>query len=197
MCHFPKLKPIVRDMYKKHVDREHFMAKTKNTMFDVIICTDTVQNEVLLGGQGINWACVMQLSDEFELTMNDDDFYALRDKLDIKKGGQQKFGSYLFLKSIFDQAPTHCKGIPVQPDVMQRWYRNRGKVQNNGEKTVFYRWVDQDKSGHQAHNFDKTEAYFGRKVADYCRRNNISSQWITEQQAAGMNISIVKYPWMH
>lgn len=196
MYHFPQLRLLIFDMKKKHNDREHYTAKAQDTIFDIIICLDRIPHEVLIGGQGINWACSMELSDEFEMSMDDDDFYELRKKLNIKKGGAIKFGSYIFMKTIFDQSPKQCSGKPVQPNVMKRWYRNRCKVNNPEEQTVFYRWVDQTKSGHKAHNFDKTELYFGRRVADYCRRNNISSQWITEEQAEKMHIGTVKYPWM-
>ena len=78
---------------------------------------------------------------------------------------------------------------------MQRWYPNRINAVDPERRTIFYRWVDQNKSGRLAHNFEKTETYFGKNVADYCRRHNITSQWLTPEQAQGMNIQSVRYPW--
>ena len=59
---------------------------------------------------------------------------------------------------------------------------------NEPDRTVFYRWMPQSDTGRTARNYEKTEFYFGKNVADYCREHNISSQWITEEQAKNMNI---------
>lgn len=196
MAHFPAFRPLVNDMIDKNSDREHFCVRYATITFDVIISLDVVPAEILIGGQGINWACIMEISEDFEIIMPDADFFALRDKLDLKASGIEKFGSYIFLKFISEHSPKYCSGIPVQPHIMQRWYPNRVNANDPEEQTVFYRWIDQNKCGHQAHNFDKTEAYFGKNVADYCRKHNITSQWLTPQQAERMNIRTVKYPWM-
>lgn len=45
------------------------------------------------------------------------------------------------------------------------------------DKIYFCGWNDHQKDGRQARNFDKTEYFLGKKVAEYCRENNISSLW--------------------
>lgn len=182
-------------MFEKNWDREHFSVDYARVTFDVIISLDVSPSEILIGGQGINWACIMEISDDLEIFMPDKDFYALRNTLDLHANGIEKFGSYIFLKFISEHAPKKCSGKPVQPAVMQRWYQSRVNHIDPENRTIFYRWVDQNKSGKQAHNFEKTEAYFGKNVADYCRRHNITSQWLTPEQAQGMNIQTVKFPW--
>lgn len=137
----------------------------------------------------------MTISDDLEISMPDRDFYALRDSLELQKNGIEKFGSYLFLKFISEHAPDACSGKPVQPSVMQRWYSRKVNAIDPELRTIFYRWVDQDASGRTAHYFEKNEVYFGKNVADYCRRHNITSQWLTQEQAEGMHIQAVKYPW--
>ena len=106
-----------------------------------------------------------------------------RDLLDLKGNGIERFGSFIFLHFISEHAPTHCSPFPVQPQIMQRYYSNRATEIDPADRTVFYRWKDQFKEGKQAHNFSKTEFYFGKRVADYCRKHNISSQWLPPEQA--------------
>lgn len=195
MAHFPAFRSLINDMEDKKLDREHFQVTYARVIFDVIISLDVQPHEILIGGRGINWACILEISDELEVIMPDRDFYALRNVLELQKNGIERFGSYIFLRYISEHAPRFCSGMPVQPAVMQRWYPNRVNDIDPGQRTVFYRWVDQNKSGNRAHNFDKTEAYFGRRIADYCRRHNITSQWITPEQARTMNIQSVRYPW--
>ena len=45
------------------------------------------------------------------------------------------------------------------------------------EKIYFKGWNDHIKDHNKARNFEKTEFYFGKEIADYCRKNNISSLW--------------------
>ena len=195
MAHFPAFRPLLNDMQRTGSDREHFTAIYASVMFDVIISTDITPNEILIGGRGINWACTMEISETLEISMQDKDFYALRDLLDLKGNGIERFGSFIFLYFISEHAPTHCSPFPVQPQIMQRYYSNRATEIDPADRTVFYRWKDQSKEGKQAHNFSKTEFYFGKRVADYCRKHNISSQWLTPEQAVTLHIQTVRYPW--
>lgn len=197
MAHFPAFKPLINDMIDNNIDREHFIAVYARVTFDVIITLDAVPHEILIGGRGINWACVMTISDDLEIIMPDNDFYSLRNSLELHANGIEKFGSYIFLKAISEQAPHISARVLVQPAVMQRWYPDRIRNADPEERTVFYRWVEQDQCGRQAHNFNKTEVYFGRNVADYCRRHNITSQWLTPEKAERMHIRVqaVNYPW--
>lgn len=195
MAHFPAFRQLIDDMLKKNSDREHFRVVYAEIRFDVIISLDVHPYEILIGGQGINWACTMTISDDLEISMPDRDFYALRNALNLQNNGTQKFGSYIFLKFISEHAPKTCSENPVQPEVMQQWYPRRMELIDPEQRTIFFRWVDQNASGRTAHNFEKTEVYFGKNVADYCREHNITSQWLTPEQAEGMHIQAVKYPW--
>ena len=195
MAHFPAFRPLINDMIDKNSDREHFAVVYARVTFDVIISLDIHPYEILIGGQGINWACIMEISDDLEIVMPDKDFYALRNSLELHSNGIEKFGSYIFLKFISEHAPKFCSGRPVQPKVMQRWYPNKIKAIDPKRRTIFFRWVDQNVRGNKAHNFEKTETYFGKNVADYCRKHNITSQWLTPEHAQGMHIQAVRYPW--
>ena len=195
MAHFPAFRPLLDDMQRTGSDREHFTVVYAAVMFDVIISTDITPNEILIGGQGINWACIMGISETLEIFMQDKDFYALRDLLNLQGNGIEKFGSNIFLRYISEHAPNHCARNPVQPQIMQRYFNDRANKINPTGRTVFYRWRDQSKQGKNAHNFAKTEFYFGKRVSDYCRNHNISSQWLTPEQAVALHIQTVRYPW--
>lgn len=195
MAHFPAFQPLLNDMSRTGSDREHFIVIYAAVTFDVIISTDIMPKEILIGGRGINWACIMEISETLEITMHDKDFFNLRDSLDLQHNGIEKFGSYIFLRYIAEHAPTHCAAIPVQPHIMQKYYPDRISAIDPSDRTVFYRWVDQTAQGKKAHNFAKTEQYFGKRVANYCRKHNITSQWLTPNQAFALHIQTVRYPW--
>lgn len=195
MAHYPAFRQLLNDMKKTKSDREHFTVKYASVIFDIIISTDMTPNEILIGGRGINWACTMQISDTLEIIMQDNDFYKLRDSLNLKHNGIEKFGSYIFLQYISKHAPTHCSILPVQPAIMQKYCMDKIREIDSSDRTVFYHWRDQSKDGRNARNFAKTERYFGKRVGDYCRKHNISSYWLTPEQARKFHIQKVKYPW--
>ena len=97
MAHFPAFRSLINDMIDKNSDREHFTVVYARVTFDVIISLDIHPYEILIGGQGINWACIMKISDDLEIVMPDEDFYTLRNSLELHTNGIEKFGSYIFL----------------------------------------------------------------------------------------------------
>lgn len=198
MAHFPSIIPWIRDMERNSADRDHFYTIYATIRFDILICLDTKPYEILIGASGLNWACTLIISEDFEMQMNDDDFYDLRNLLNpyLRHEGNQKFGSYLFLRFICQHAPTKYTKKMVSPSAVRTCSPKRANDINERDRTVFYRWMPQSDTGRNAKNFEKTEYYFGKRVADYCREHNISSQWITEEQAINMNIrTILKTPW--
>lgn len=73
---------------------------------------------------------------------------------------------------------------------MRRYLPYRNVDENN--KIYFCGWNDHIRDKRTAHNFDKTEFFLGKAVADYCRQNNISSMW-TDIQCDEINIT---FPWI-
>ena len=137
MAHFPAFRQLLNDMQKTKSDREHFTVKYASVIFDIIISTDITPNEILIGGRGINWACTMEISDTLEIIMQDNDFYKLRDSLNLKHNGIEKFGSYIFLQYISKHAPTHCSVLPVQPAIMQKYCMDKIREIDSSDRTVF------------------------------------------------------------
>ena len=66
-------------------------------------------------------------------------------------------------------------------------------LKNEADKIYFRGWNDHLIDHRTARNFDKTEYYFGKRVADYCRVNNISSLW-TDIPRDALNVT---NPWEH
>lgn len=198
MAHFPSIIPWINDMLDKDVDRDHFYTTFATIRFDVLVCLDTEPYEMLIGARGLNWACTLTISQNFEMQMNDYDFYSLKDKISpyLKHNGNQKFGSYIFLKYLCDHSPNKYRKKIINPSIVRLCAPRKATNIDEADRTVFYRWMPQSDTGRTARNYEKTEFYFGKNVADYCREHNISSQWVTEEQAKNMNIKInLKNPW--
>ena len=77
MAHFPSIIPWINDMLDKDVDRDHFYTTFATIRFDVLVCLDTEPYEMLIGARGLNWACTLTISQNFEMQMDDYDFYSL------------------------------------------------------------------------------------------------------------------------
>ena len=88
---------------------------------------------------------------------------------------ENHFNSSGFLKLLSQKAPqiSSCKKIPYEE---LRAYLPYRKVED-ADKIYFCGWNDHIRDKRKAHNFDKTEFYLGKTVADYCRQHNISSLW--------------------
>ena len=100
MAHFPAFRSLINDMQVKEIDIEHFQVTYARVIFDVIISLDVQPHEILIGGRGINWACILEISDDLEIIMPDRDFYALLNVLELQENGIERFGSYIFLRYI-------------------------------------------------------------------------------------------------
>ena len=196
-AHFPKLKPLVKDMRMHHIDRDNYKVKYNNISFDIILSLDANPMTMLIGAINAEkpWCSVIPITKEYEMSMPDNDFYELRRLLHLDKNRKEKFYSYLFLNFIEDHTPQKCSCRPV-PLYITRKYINTSDIDD--ERTVFCGWVDQSRCDRHARNFEKTRYYMGNSAAEFCIKNNISSKWITEEQARLKNIRAeLTYPWAY
>ena len=69
------------------------------------------------------------------------------------------------------EAPKQSNKAGVKYTELYRYLPYR-KV-DEADKKYFCGWNNHIKDKRTANNFDKTEFYFGKKIADYCRINNI------------------------
>lgn len=85
------------------------------------------------------------------------------------------FNSALFLRLLSENSPRQSTRQGVDYTELRRYLPYRHVDEE--DKIYFCGWNDHQKDRRQARNFDKTEFFLGKAVAEYCRENNISSLW--------------------
>ena len=169
-----KLKQLTDSMKENNVDKEHYTFIYNNFLFDVILSIVSNGYEILVAIHTENWGCVLIMDNYFNVEMSDNDYYTLRDILHLN-WNDNHFGSRTFLQLLSDHAPAQSSLLGVTPIEMRRYLPYRKVDECN--KIYFCGWNDHIRDKKTAHNFDKTEFFLGKAVADYCRQNNISSMW--------------------
>lgn len=185
-----QLRALTSDMAKSGKDIEQFYVIYANVRFDVIYDISKIPFELLIGAINHSWACTLEISRGFATYMSNNDFYSLCDILNLKPG-KEYFTSFMFLNHIASKAPAKCSKQVVDPSHLSRFRNKEVKTSDEPDKIYFVGWNNHQKDKRKAHNFDKTELFFGKRVADYCRTNNISSRW-TNKKYESCNAS---YPW--
>lgn len=170
-------------MGRANQDRDRFLFTYNGVTFDVIVELDKTPFEFLVGAVYKNWACTMKCEKGFHVSMENEDYYALCDILNLKQSSH-KFNSNVFIKYMAEHCPNQCSGNVVDPKYMIRHIQKTvSSSTNEDDKTVFKGWNDHIKDQKKAHNFAKTQKYFGKNIAIFCERNNISSIWTTPEYA--------------
>lgn len=177
----PQFGPLFSSMRSANKDMERFVFTFNNVEFDAIVSIDETPFELLVGATHRNWACTMKILPGYIINMDDRDFFDLCYLLNLKPG-KESFLSSHFLAHIARHCPAQCSSELVNPKYLVKYRGRRVNAAEEPEKTVFLCW-DEHKDGKRARNFDKTQKYFGKRVADFCRRNNISSKWTTPDKA--------------
>ena len=138
MAHFPSIIPWINDMLDKDVDRDHFYTTFATIRFDVLVCLDTEPYEMLIGARGLNWACTLTISQNFDMQMDDYDFYSLKDKISpyLKHNGNQKFGSYIFLKYLCEHSPNKYRKKIINPSIVRLCAPHKATNINEPDRTV-------------------------------------------------------------
>lgn len=157
-----------------HADKEHFNFTYNRKCFDCILSISHVGYELLVAIHSINIGILIKINNRFVAELTDEQYYKLCDALDLSysKGG---FSSHVFLTLLSSHIPTHYSGFTYTYEQMRSYLICRHV--DEAEKIYFKGWNDHVKDKRSARNFSKTEFYFGKEVADYCRCNNISSLW--------------------
>lgn len=166
--------PLTLDMKLNNIDKEHYQFKFNGFTFDVILSIISDGYEILVAIHTHNWGCVLYMNNNFNIEMQDNDYYTLRNILNLN-WNTNHFNSSGFLQLLSEQAPRFSNRCGVEYTELRRYISYRHVDEE--EKIYFCGWNDHRRDKRKAHNFDKTEFYFGKNVADYCRKNNISSLW--------------------
>lgn len=170
---FITLKSLIDDMKQHNVDKDRFTF-TYKIKFDVIISIVEKGYELLIGLHSANLGFVIYVNEKFVAELKDKDYLKLCKCLNLTYKND-KFTSNLFLKLLSSKIPESYTGYKHTYKEMIPFVKC--KPIEESKKIYFKGWNDHMKDKNKAHNFEKTEFYFGKEVADYCRKNNISSIW--------------------
>ena len=179
---------LIKDMCRHDQDIDEFIFEYNKISFRAIIDVGSTPFQLLLGTVNHNWACVLRVKEGYCTSMDNDDFKRLCRVLNLKPG-KGSLTSFNFLKYINDHAPSKCTLRPVQPSHIMPFRKKDIKSSDDPDKTIFKGWNDHKKDKKTAQNFEKTELFLGKKVADFCRRNNVSSLWTRPDKASEKDIT--------
>lgn len=166
--------PLINDMKANDIEKEHYHFDFNGFRFDVILSIVYRGYELLVAIHDENWGCVLNMNNNYYIEVPDDVYFTLRDILRLD-WSTNHFNSAAFLRLLSERSPRHsnCQGVDYTELRNYLPYR----IIDERNKIYFCGWNDHAKDKRKAHNFDKTEFYLGKKIADYCRKNNISSMW--------------------
>jgi hypothetical protein len=157
---FNTYRALVKNMVAHDIEKEHFAFQHAKLTFDVIFA---------ITSSGYN----------FNTTFDDQTYYALRHVLELNTSNSS-LSSFAFLRLLSAHAPKQSKCVIVLVSEL-RFFAKSNNI-DESEKIYFKGWNPHTSDKRQARNFDKTEFYFGKKIADYCRMHNISSIWTSNPQ---------------
>lgn len=166
--------PLINDMKANNIEKEHYYFDFNNFRFDVILSIVHNGYELLVAIHTENWGCVLNMDNNYRIEVLDDVYFTLRNILKLD-WNTNHFNSAAFLRLLSERSPQHSNCQSVLYDELWNYLPYRHVEEE--DKIYFCGWNDHIKDKRKAHNFDKTEFYFGKKIADYCRKNNISSRW--------------------
>lgn len=175
---FYNLKYLVTDMKRLNIYKENFKFNYAKQIIDCVFCINNNDYELLVGVHKLNLGFVIELyinkEGNFIGVLQEKDFFIFRDAMNLKYS-VKKFTSNALLVLLSEHVPVKSKGIVLSFETMRKFTKCR-KV-NEADKIYFKGWNDHVKDGKTARNFKKTEFFFGKSVANYCRKHNISSMW--------------------
>lgn len=170
----PAFESLILDMKSNSIEKEHYQFEYNGFRFDVILSIVLNGYEILIAIHTHNWGCVLKMNHNYIVEMPDEYYFSLRDILGLN-WNKNHFNSAVFLRLLSEKSPRRSSRRGVDYKELREYLPYRKVDENN--KVYFCGWNDHTKDKRHAKNFDKTEFFFGKTVADYCRKNNISSIW--------------------
>ena len=191
MYKFKNLANLCSDLKRNNKSIEQFYISFNNVQFDCILDIGARPFELMIGVLKQNFACTIQIHEGYKSYMSDSDYYKLCEILNLsyKNGG---FTSSMFLENIDKHIPQKCSVNLVNPSHLAVFRASQLTKEERDEGFIFCGWLTHSgKNNGHARNFNKTEKLLGKSIADYCRKNDISSKW-TNVQSKAVPLS---YPW--
>ena len=169
------LEYLADDILKHNVDKTKFSFTYAKIDVDVIVAVMSSGYELLISLRTKKLeAFVIYVDKNFVAELVSDDYFRLCAAFDLnyKNNG---FSSNVFLKLLSSKIPKQYLGKKCTYKDLIPFVSLRNVEES--DKVYFKGWNDHIKDDRQARNFDKTEFFFGKIVADYCKKHNISSMW--------------------
>lgn len=180
--------PLIDDMKLNNIDKEHYFFDYNGFRFDVILSITYHGYEILVAVHTHNWGCVLNMNKNYNIEIPNEVYFSLCKLLNLN-WSKNHFSSAAFLQLLSKNSPKKSKCTGVDYLTLRNYLPYRQV--DEAAKIYFCGWNDHKKDKRKAKNFDKTEFFFGKSVADYCRKNNISSLW---SDIPRNEIEIIK-PW--
>lgn len=188
---FHNLEPLVKSMKRNNKSLEQFQFTYNKFIFDCILDIGASPFEIMLGISGKNFACILFVQDEFITEMADEDYYNLRDILNLN-WNEHHFSSFLFLRILDSHFPSNCSPSPVPIEHIIPFRASQLSESEREEGYIFAGWLPhKGKNNGHARNINKTRLLLGNSVAEYCERNDISSKWTTRKEQQQK----LTFPW--
>lgn len=175
---FYSAKELAIDMQAKGVEKEHFAFTYAEQTLDCIFSKMDKYYELLVAVHTLNFGFIVTLiqsnTGNFIAEITDDDYFNFCKAMNLSYKGDG-FNSNTLLNLLSSHIPPFSKGVKISYKEMRQYTKCR--YVDEADKIYFCGWNDHIIDKRKAQNFDKTEFYLGVTVANYCRKNNISSMW--------------------
>ena len=182
---------IMVQMKKNKRSLEQFKLTYNKVTFDCILDIDANPYELMIGATRHKFACILKIDSHYSTEMSKQLYLELCRILNLNYS-RNHFTSFDFLRLIDSHLPKRCSEAPVPVEKVVPFRKNRLSPKDRKEGFIFCGWLShKDKNNGHARNFAKTEALLGKQVAEYCRKNDISSKWTTDERLG----CAIKYPW--
>ena len=190
---FTRLASLCSDMGYHKKSMEQFYVIYNHVQFDCILDISVQPFELMIGTLLHNFACILYIQPGYLTSMENKDYYKLRDILGLKyKYG--KFNSFYFLDFLNKHFPQKCSPGIVPPSHLVPFRSSLLSSKEKQEGFIFVGWIphkDKRNGNVTKENLAKTKLFFGKNVADYCKYNNISSKWTNNNS----KLYRLNYPW--
>jgi hypothetical protein len=188
------LDPLYVDMQTKGISRQRFdyvhRQGAREIIFNVVFICEQRPAYLLFGARGetpmafLFEAYVRDGRLETNGSLESDEYKALCNLLDLAYDPQNKFSPRRFLAQFNDSPiPRHATDIAVPtPNEVPAPKR----IVSDSDRPFFVGWRNNGDSGNVTDlNYKRTEFAFGRRHADFCRNQNISSCWTARHEERG------------
>jgi len=176
---FHNIDRILNEANKRQCTRLLFDFECGNT---VLKCLLIVPNKVLMlscKNQAVGCSIAINTNGKFDAYLPNEFYNAIRNdvatKFDKDVTSMWEFFDKYLLNLDIDKVSE-----PTNSDIMniiKTIRTNNKKYRTDGEKLYFMAWVRNGKKHISDENYKKISKFFGMRIANLCKKQNVSSRW--------------------